>query len=142
HLDEDCNSINSGLRSRIIQCGEIAPPPANDECDNAIAVACGDSVTGSTTSATNSGGNAAGDVFYSYTGNGTAEEVTVSLCGSSYDTYLRVFTDCTLSNEIAFNDDDCGVQSELTFTSDGTSTYYIMVEGYSSNTGNFVLNIS
>src|SRR5690606_14951286 len=83
-----------------------------------------------------------GDVFYKFTGTGTAQEVTVSLCGSTYDTYLRVFTDCTLSTQIAFNDDFCGTQSELSFMSDGTSTYYIMVEGFSSNTGNFVMNIS
>ena len=120
---------------------DCPPPPANDDCEDAIAVACGDNLTGSTFGAMDSGGNPSGDVFYSFTGTGTSELVTVSLCGSSYDTYLRVFTDCTLSTEIAFNDDFCGLQSELTFTSDGTSTYIIMVEGYSSNVGDFVMNI-
>ena len=120
---------------------DCPPPPANDDCEDAIAVACGDNLSGSTFGAMDSGGNPAGDVFYSFTGTGTSELVTVSLCGSSYDTYLRVFTDCTLSTEIAFNDDFCGLQSELTFTSDGTSTYIIMVEGYAANVGDFVMNI-
>jgi hypothetical protein len=142
HLDDECDWSASGLRSRIVQCGTILPPPSNDDCADAIAVSCGDSVSGSTTFATNSGGNAAADVFYKFTGTGDAQMVTLSLCESSYDTYLRVFTDCTLSTEVAFNDDACGLQSELTFLSDGTSTYYIMIEGFSSNAGNYVLNVS
>jgi hypothetical protein len=141
HNNSDCDYENVS-RTRYVLCGDIAPPPSNDDCANAIAVACGDTVTGSTISANNSGGNAAGDVFYKFTGTGTVQQVTVSLCGSSYDTYLRIYSDCTLSNQIAFNDDSCGAQSELTFTSDGTSTYYIMVEGFSSNTGDFVLNVT
>lgn len=147
HLNEDCE-IEEVSRTRAVQCGDIPPPPANDDCADAIALGCGDSANGTTLGANNSGGNLAGDVFYSFTGSGSEELVTVSLCGSSYDTYLRVFTDCTLSTEIAFNDDattgDCAgtLQSELTFTSDGTSTYYIMVEGFSSNVGDFVIDIS
>ncbi|MET3730748.1 GEVED domain-containing protein [Moheibacter stercoris] len=141
HLNEDCDYSYSEIY-RYITCGEIVPPPANDDCANAIAVACGDSVTGSTVTATNSGGNSAGDVFYTFTGTGVAQNVTLSLCDSEFDTVLRVFTDCTLATEIAFNDDECGSRSELTFESDGTSTYYIMVEGWGSNTGNYVLDVS
>ena len=141
HLDDMCTEDDTTFRSRIVQCGDIPPPPANDDCEDAIAVACGDNLTGSTLGALDSGGNPAGDVFYTFTGTGDPQLVTVSLCGSSYDTYLRVFTDCTLSTEIAFNDDFCDLQSELTFTSDGTSTYVIMVEGFSSNVGDFVMDI-
>ena len=43
--------------------------------------------------------------------------------------------------EIADNDDSCDLQSELTFVANGTSTYYIMVEGYGSNSGNFSLEV-
>src|SRR5690606_26575009 len=82
HFDSDCNFDAVGFRSRIVQCGTILSPPPNDDCANAIAVSCGDSVSGATTFATNSGGNAAGDVFYKFTGTGTSEMVTVSLCGS------------------------------------------------------------
>ncbi len=114
----------------------------NDDCDNAIAVSCGETVTGDTTGANNSGGNDSGDLFYSYTGSGVTENVTVSLCGSSYDTTVRIFSDCTLTNEIAFNDDSCGLQSEVSFMSDGTSTYIIMVEGYSTNEGAFTMSVT
>tara|TARA_R110000850_G_scaffold277086_1_gene422458 strand:- start:204355 stop:207537 length:3183 start_codon:yes stop_codon:yes gene_type:complete len=116
----------------------------NEECEDAIALTCGDVVTGTTSGASNSGGNTAGDVFYSYTGSGDIENVTISLCdgGTTYDSLLRVFSDCTLTNEIAVNDDFCGLQSELTFESDGVSTYIIMVEGFGSSEGEFSLEIT
>jgi hypothetical protein len=69
--------------------------------------------------------------------------VTISLCAATdYDSLLRVFDDCDLLNELAVNDDFCGLQSEVTFQSDGTSTYYIMVEGFGSNAGNFSLDVT
>ncbi len=115
-----------------------------DDCSGAIALACGDSVVGETLTATDSGGNAAPDVFYKFTGTGSAQLVTISLCGggTDYDSVLRVFDDCNLANELAFNDDSCGLQSEVTFVSDGTSTYYIMVEGFGSGSGNFSLDVT
>ena len=114
----------------------------NDGCGGAIAVACGDTVTGETINDTDSGGNAANDEFFSFTGTGTEQLVTISLCsGTDFDTVVRIFEDCTLANEIAVNDDSCGLQSELTFLSDGISTYYIMVEGFGSSAGNFTLEV-
>mgnify|MGYP003635225198 FL=1 len=115
----------------------------NDGCGGAIAVACGDTVTGETINDTDSGGNAANDEFFSFTGTGTEQLVTISLCsGTDFDTVVRIFENCTLANEIAVNDDSCGLQSELTFLSDGTSTYYIMVEGFGSSAGNFTLEVT
>ena len=114
-----------------------------DDCSGAIALACGDSVIGETLTATDSGGNPAPDVFYKFTGSGSAQLVTISLCAATdFDTVLRIFEDCTLTNEIAVNDDSCGLQSEVSFTSDGTSTYIIMVEGFGTNAGNFSLDVT
>ncbi|MFN7014323.1 MAG: T9SS type A sorting domain-containing protein, partial [Bacteroidia bacterium] len=116
-------------------------PPANDECVNAIPVDCSDVVTGSTANgATDSGNNSSADVWYSYSGE--AGDITVSLCtNTSYDSLIRVFDACG-GTEIISNDDSCGVQSSVTFTANGTSTYYIMVEGYSSDTGDFEMTVS
>jgi hypothetical protein len=119
----------------------------NDECTGATPVSVGETITGDTTNATNSGNNASNDLWYSFTGNGVQEDITVSLCGSSYDTYLRIFDSCT-GEQIYFNDDmgtlceSSGLNSQIIFTSDGTTTYYIMVEGYSNNNGAFTMNIS
>ncbi|EAZ95892.1 CHU large protein; uncharacterized [Flavobacteria bacterium BAL38] len=130
--DAGC-SISSGALDYVC-------PPANDDCVNAIAVDCGDVVTGSTTTATNSGNNTSADVWYSY--SGAAGDITVSLCNNTaYDSYLRVFDACG-GTEIGFNDDFCGAQSQVTFAADGTTTYYIMVEGFGTNTGSFEMAVT
>ena len=121
----------------------VPPVITNDDCANAYDISCGDSVVGETLTATDSGGNPAPDVFFKFTGDGSPQLVTISLCAATdYDSLLRVFDDCDLANELAVNDDSCGLQSELTFSSDGTSTYYIMVEGFGSNSGNFSLDVT
>ena len=124
-------------------------PPENDLCENAIPVADGDVIYGTTNGATddaNVTSNTSGDVWYTYAST-SADDVTITTCGSPYDTYLRVFDSCT-GEQIAYNDDmgsECassGLNSQLTFANDGVSTYHIMVEGYSSNVGDFTLSVS
>ena len=115
---------------------------ANDECENAIPISCGETMTGSTFPAINHGGNTSPDAFYTFTGTGEEELVTISLCGSSYDTYLRVYSDCSLGTLLASNDDLCDYQSELNFVSDGTSTYIILVEGYGAHNGEFDISVT
>ncbi|MBV1922403.1 MAG: T9SS type A sorting domain-containing protein, partial [Flavobacteriaceae bacterium] len=135
---------NSGNFSMAITCNPDDPTgPPNDECVDALAVDCGDVVVGETITATDSGQNAANDLWYSYTGTVAGEEVTLSFCdgGTDYDSLVRVFDACA-GTEIAVNDDSCGLQSEVTFTSDGSTTYYIMVEGFGSNNGNFSMEVS
>lgn len=129
----DCNLVGGPFTDTC--------PPSNDECANAIAVACDDTVTGSTAAATDSGNNPSNDVWYSYTNPGVTEDVTVSLCNSGYDTYIRVFDACG-GTEIAGNDDSCGTRSEATFTNNGSGTYYIMIEGYNTASGTYELNVT
>jgi len=131
--DAGC-SISSGALDYVC-------PPTNDDCVNAIAVNCGDVVTGSTANgATDSGNNTSADVWYSY--SGAAGDITVSLCNNTaYDSYLRVFDACG-GTEIEFNDDFCDAQSQVTFAADGTTTYYIMVEGFGTNTGSFEMAVT
>ncbi|WP_034062131.1 T9SS type A sorting domain-containing protein [Lacinutrix jangbogonensis] len=119
--------------------------PINDECTGAIAIACGGTVIGSTDIATDSGGNLSNDVFYSFTDT-VLQDVTLSLCNSLYDTYIRVYSDCPQTNEIAGNDDaiGCGddTQSEVTFTAQPNVTYYIMIEGYDEESGDFEMSLN
>ncbi|WP_430466910.1 T9SS type A sorting domain-containing protein [Winogradskyella ouciana] len=117
------------------------PPPVNDECTGAISVACGDTVTGSTVDATDSGSNTSNDVFYSFTDT-VDQFVTLSLCNSDYDSYIRVFDDCPQTNEIAGNDDSCGTQSEVTFLATANTTYYLMIEGFGANNGNYEMSVT
>lgn len=112
------------------------PPPANDECVDAIALDCtNNSASG------NSSASIDGEVWYSFTGTVVGDNVTVSLCGSGFDTILDVYDACG-GTLVASNDDSCGLQSELSFTSDGVTTYAISVRGFNGATGNYDINIA
>ncbi len=123
--------------------------PANDNCANAIPL-CGDvAITGSTSTATLDGPgtsctglSVAADVWYTISGTGGT--ITVSLCGSSYDTKLDIYTGTcgTLTNIGGCNDDFCGLQSQVSWSSSLGTTYYIRVHGFNGLTGNYTLNYS
>ncbi|WP_040253729.1 T9SS-dependent choice-of-anchor J family protein [Psychroserpens mesophilus] len=137
------------------------PPPANDDFVNAQAIDCTTTaLTGSTEFATLDEDDApdgfgadmdAPNVWFSYdSATEGAADVTVSLCGSTYDTSILVYTGVSGAlTLVAGNDDNeaaCGafsVQSEGTFTANGTDTYYIAVEGFNfASTGDFTLSVT
>eukprot|EP01048_Picozoa_sp_COSAG05_P003981 COSAG05_NODE_197_length_14521_cov_113.902995_6_plen_365_part_00 len=76
--------------------------------------------------------------------NGSFTSVTISSCGSNYDTYLRVISLNEDNNmvEVAGCDDcgDCGLQTVLEAAL-LPGNYILIVEGYSSSEGNFVLSM-
>lgn len=142
-------------------------PPANDLLANAIAINCGDDVTGTTIGATQdesdapdvatvetdtSADNDSPWVWYSFTGSGSSETLQLSTCGTAqtdFDTEIFVYTGT--SGALTLIDDgydECGGSTEnwaaeTTFTSDGTTTYYIAIGGYDSDDiGNFHLSVS
>ncbi len=126
------------------ECTPIMPPVDNDACMDAIAVACGDTVTGDTSDNTDQGGaNTSPDEWFKFTGTGSPEIVTVSLCdgGTGYDSVISVYDSCG-GTQVVVNDDSCGLQSEASFLSDGTTTYYIAVEGFGTNSGAFSLAVT
>ncbi|WP_046756832.1 leucine-rich repeat domain-containing protein, partial [Kordia jejudonensis] len=135
--------------------------PVNDNFANAISVTCGNNYTATTITATIDEDNApdattpqavdldAPNIWYSYTGSGTPETVTLDLCASGYDTSYLVYTgtsgNLTLVAANDFNDAVCGpgFRSYGTFESDGTTTYYITITGYNStDTGTVDMNVS
>ncbi len=137
---------SSGTFTLSATCATAAPP--NDLCANATAVACGSTTTGSTTGATadavgtctTSLGTAPG-VWYTVTGNGGM--ITVSLCGSAYDTKVGVFSgSCGALVCVAGNDDFCSLQSQVTFSSAAGTTYYVLVTGFSTASGSFTMNVT
>ncbi|QIE60721.1 T9SS type A sorting domain-containing protein [Rasiella rasia] len=117
----------------------------NDICTDPFVLTCGDVVAGDTSDNTDQGGaNDSLDEWYSFTGTGFEQVVTISLCdgGTAFDSLLTVYDSCG-GAVVADNDDSCGLQSEVSFTSDGTSTYYIAVEGFdASEFGAYNLEIS
>jgi len=120
----------------------------NDNCSGAIALTCGTPVAGSTTGSTvdtyPTCGSATGGhpgVWYSIVGDGG--QYTASLCGSSYDTQLSVFGGtCAGLVCISDNDDDCGLQSQVTWSTTPATPYLIFVHGYAGTTGAFTLQVT
>jgi hypothetical protein len=112
---------------------------ANDNFANAEPISCGSNYAGTTATATLDEDSApdgfgadmdAPNVWYSYTGSGSAETITLNLCNSSYDTSVLIYTGSSGNlTLVAGNDDDntCGAglttRSRVSFTSDGTTTY-------------------
>ncbi|MAN58564.1 MAG: hypothetical protein CMC08_01860 [Flavobacteriaceae bacterium] len=129
-----------GVYSLSGQCEAL---PDNDICADAFSIECGETLAGDTSNG-NTDGNADGspDEWFSFTGSGSPQLVTVSLCGSSFDTILTAYDDCSLANVVASNDDSCGTQSEISFLSDGTTTYYFAVDGFNGATGAFDIAIT
>ena len=80
------------------------------------------------------------DVFYSYCAS-TDGSLSVSLCGSAYDTQLAIFN--SGHGELVCNDDFCGLQSEI----DGVpvsagQSYFIDVSGFYGSCGSYYLSAS
>ena len=119
--------------------------PANDLCENALPISCGDVVVGNTELASNDdapvedcvpggvlGGQLPGYGVW-YTIEGTGADITLSTCNNAnYDTRIDVYSgSCGDLTCITGNDDnfpDCtDFTSELTFASDADETYYVYV---------------
>lgn len=82
------------------------------------------------------------DVYYELSPSPMMESITVSLCGSSFDTFLSVID--AFGNIVAYNDDapGCGTQSALTFDTDGLGLVYIIVEGWGNLSGSYSIAIN
>lgn len=126
--------------------------PLNDFCAEAISISCGETYAASTALATQDdtptqacfvGAQGAG-VWYSYTGNN--QEVTLSLCGSEFDTQVLVFAgSCTNYTCVAGNDDYSGCsdfQSLVAFDAISGTRYLIFVGGFEGERGVLSLNVS
>ncbi|MBL8901572.1 MAG: PKD domain-containing protein [Planctomycetes bacterium] len=119
---------------------------AGDECGSAIALALGVSPVFDNLQATTSfawpcaaGGN---DVWFTYDSscNGSLEVTTCNL--AAFDTALEAFSgDCSNLVSLVCNDDNCGLQSRITFAVAPNRRYYIRAGGYNSARGSFQLNL-
>ena len=81
------------------------------------------------------------DVYYLVL-PGAVNSLEVSLCGSSFDTFLSIID--TDGNVLAINDDhaDCGLQSKLTVATAGHDSLYVIVDGYGFDMGPYTITIN
>lgn len=129
-------------------------PPANDLCADAISVSLPSVTVGTTVEATVDAGLpscgtsvTAGGVWYTFVGNGT--QVTVDTCSSTpYDSKVTVFSGSCGSFTCVGGVDDtsgCGGGDDARvgpFCATQGVTYYVLVHGFSAQTGSFSLNIT
>jgi hypothetical protein len=85
------------------------------------------------------------NIWFCYTAPQTCS-VTVSLCGSDFDTKLAIYEGCGIfpgwDNSIGYNDDFCGRQSQVTFGVIKDQDYLIEVGGFGEHTGEGLISIS
>ena len=125
---------------------EALAPLTNDTCANATAIACGQTLSGDTSDGdVDTNGDGSPDEWFAVTSSVAGELITVSTCNqAAFDTILTVYDSCG-GAVVASNDDgtDCsGFTSELSFVADGSSTYFIAVDGFGGASGTFDLTIS
>ncbi|MFL6212700.1 MAG: hypothetical protein ACJ74J_02280 [Blastocatellia bacterium] len=133
--------------------------PANDNCANAVAVtSCPFTDTKSTSGATIELGESpscsliGATVWYTYTNLSSKPVIlTVSLCGSNFDTVLAVYKasggpcDFAAFIDVACSDDafNCGngLQSATNFAAEAGATYKIQAGGFNGQPGTLVIAI-
>ena len=137
---------NTGTFDLELQC--IVVP--NDDCAGAVPIACNQTASGNTVPATLDSAPAcvtgidAPGIWYTFTGvEGT---VLLSTCETyNYDTRMNVYSGscgnliCVTGNDDAMQDVYC---SEVAFAADANTTYFILMQGYDGETGQFDLLMS
>jgi len=131
----------------VVKAGKTGRPP-NDSCENATAIEEVVNLAFNTTNATFDGPGhcmTSPNIWYRYAATCTGN-VTISLCGSNYDTMLAVYrgSACppTASRLLGCNDDSCGAQSEVNLAAIAGNQYLIEIGGFGSATGTGKITIS
>jgi subtilisin-like proprotein convertase family protein len=138
----ECGSTVSGSATL-----RVNPVPGNDGISDAFTLAPGVALQGDTTCASIDAPDAATcdgqavtapGLWYRLAGTGTT--VTVSLCGSEFDTRLSAFCGAPGSRTcVAGNDNSCESSSSVTFCTRPGSDYFILVHGVNLAKGRFTI---
>ncbi|WP_235297777.1 T9SS type A sorting domain-containing protein [Portibacter marinus] len=129
------------------------PPPGNDFCEGAEVVECGSVVDGKTVGAVQDLSGTCGTsisapgVWYNIVGTG--EFITASVCNlANFDTKIIIIQADDCNSDlfcVAGNDDgpEClGFTSEVSWLGEQGVNYYIYVNGFDGETGDFTLLIN
>eukprot|EP00041_Stephanoeca_diplocostata_P024250 m.608435 g.608435 ORF g.608435 m.608435 type:complete len:633 (-) comp22486_c0_seq3:1402-3300(-) len=106
--------------------------PSNDG-----AISCGQTITGSTISASDRLGNPSNERIYSVVVPNNRTQVTFDSCASSLDTFLHLYNN-PMTQQLTYCDDcgPCGLKSVLS-TVVSAGIYNLVVEGYRFQEGSF-----
>ncbi|MEA3444490.1 MAG: pre-peptidase C-terminal domain-containing protein, partial [Bacteroidota bacterium] len=81
-------------------------------------------------------------VWYMFELDADYNNVYVSLCGSTIDTKLELWDDCSATAYLAYNDDFCGTQSEIEMSFLSAGIYYAKVFASAGATGDYTLEVT
>lgn len=127
--------------------------PGNSICERAMPICCGESLSGNienTNTVTTevdpcgaAGDGTDGGQWFSWNGTGETVMVNIPTSGTTFDAQLAIYTGnscsslaCVQGNDIAGN----GGES-VTFTANQGTDYFFYVDGWSGQTGDFVLQL-
>ena len=155
NTNNTCGTAMSCGTSYITCLSCVAPTaPANDLVCNSTSITCGQTLSGTTVNATNSGTGEGGfcsvsqtqpGVWYVIPGNG--QIMTANLCATAWDSKMSVFSGvgCGSLTCVGGNDDygpACGSSSaSFSWSSVVGTNYYILVHGYSTSSS-FSINLT
>ncbi|MCA9706414.1 MAG: hypothetical protein KDK70_11240 [Myxococcales bacterium] len=106
-----------------------------------MAVAVGSTVTADDDLPSTCGGGGGADHIVRFTAPRTGQ-FTFDTFGSGFDTVLSIFRSCEPEAQLVCDDDDAGTtQSRVVASLVAGETILVSVDGYSGQTGSFVLNI-
>lgn len=135
---------STGNYELIVECVNVP-----DACVEAEEIACGDTITGTTVGALDENipsdlcGLGDGTAGVWFTLSGTNELTTLSLCNSSFDTRINVYTgECNDLTCLESNDNFCDSQSEVEFISQSGTDYLIYISGAPGESGDFELVVT
>jgi hypothetical protein len=128
-------------------------PPANDDYSNALAIATSSGTVSSSTigaskepyEAAHAGNVGGHSIWFKWVAPGSGP-VDFNTTGSGFDTTLAVYTGKVVTNltSIAANDDDIEngglATSRLWFNAVAGTNYYIAVDGFGGDYGNYILS--
>ena len=149
-VDVSIVGVNSDLCGDEETTTVAVCPPDNDTCEEAMALECGTTVTGSTDNAMfidmeycGTSAPSAGGVWYTFTA-GEENLINLDLSGSDYDTKMFLYSGACGELVCVEGDDDDGdgTTSMIDFEATPGEVYYVFVTGYSSNTGTYSLSMT
>ncbi|WP_417238430.1 T9SS type A sorting domain-containing protein [Bizionia sp.] len=134
YVRADCGAGDTSIWVGPYTFNTPGPPPANDDCSGAIAIAIGSTTSGTTfnatgASSTSCNGTIGNDVWYTVVGDGG--DLTITVDSPNEDSQIGVYAspDCagiTLGT-CDFSIDPFNNPAVLTFTSVAGTNYYIQV---------------
>jgi hypothetical protein len=141
------DGFGSGNQGTFTLTSSAGAETVNDTCAQAVTLTRNGTYRGTTAGRAHnhfascaSSSTAAPDVVFAIPVP-AGRSVTVSTCGSSFDTVLYASTTCGSST--VCNDDSCGTGSSITLPTPATATtYFVVVDGYLGASGAYTLNVS